>query len=136
VALNLIDEAERKGIRIDHRRFARDIGVPVVPTVGKTGEGLARLVQAIADVSTGALKTSPRRLRSNARFQEAVDQLLPLVRELYPDLPNARWVAMRLLDGDERVRAAILSGELSEIAAGREFAASGQREVALNGTGS
>src|SRR5688572_3740385 len=36
VCLNLIDEAERRGRKIDSRRLARDLGVPVVPTVART----------------------------------------------------------------------------------------------------
>ncbi len=35
---------------------------------------------------------------------------------LYPDLPNARWVAVRLLDGDQRIREAFQSGELEALA--------------------
>ncbi len=38
--------------------------------------------------------------------------MVPLLEEAVPNLPNARWVAMRLLDGDHRVREALLSGEL------------------------
>ena len=45
VALNLMDEARRKGIDIDPRRLARDLGVPVVPTAARQGEGLPLLLQ-------------------------------------------------------------------------------------------
>jgi ferrous iron transport protein B len=48
--------------------------------------------------------------------QQAVAQLVPLIEEAAPGLPNPRWVAMRLLDGDLRVRQALLSGELAAIA--------------------
>ena len=37
------------------------------------------------------------------------------VLELYPQLPNSAWVALRLLDGDERIQAALRSGELGEL---------------------
>ena len=33
----------------------------------------------------------------------------------FPGLPNARWVALRLLDGDERIVEALRSGELGEL---------------------
>jgi len=33
-----------------------------------------------------------------------------------PGLPSARWVALRLLDGDHKVREALLSGELAGLA--------------------
>lgn len=60
VCLNLMDEARRKGWRIDDRRLAEDLGVPVVPTVARRGEGLDRLVAAIADVAAGAAVGRPR----------------------------------------------------------------------------
>lgn len=38
-----------------------------------------------------------------------------MIESLAPGLPNARWVAMRLLDGDHRVRQALMSGELAQL---------------------
>jgi ferrous iron transport protein B len=37
------------------------------------------------------------------------------VRAAFPNLPNARWVALRLLDGDDRVLQAVRSGELGQL---------------------
>ncbi|UCC28750.1 MAG: 50S ribosome-binding GTPase [Phycisphaerales bacterium] len=115
VAVNLMDEARRKGIHVDVKSLSRDLGVPVVPTVARTGEGLGNLTRTIADVIDGKVRLSPHRVRGNGDFQRAVDELLPLIDGVAPGLPNARWVAMRLLDGDHRVRQALLSGELKEV---------------------
>ena len=41
VCLNLVDEARRLKLNVDERRLARDLGVPVVPTVGPPGRGAA-----------------------------------------------------------------------------------------------
>ena len=46
VAVNLMDEARRKGIDVDTRSLARDLGVPVIPIVARTGEGLHALLTA------------------------------------------------------------------------------------------
>ena len=43
VALNMMDEATRGGMEVDHEELARQIGVPVVPTVGRRGLGLKEL---------------------------------------------------------------------------------------------
>ncbi|MGC8857218.1 MAG: FeoB small GTPase domain-containing protein, partial [Anaerolineae bacterium] len=48
---------------------------------------------------------------------KAVNELVPLIEQLVPGIPNARWLAIRLLDGDARVQKALLSGELGEIVA-------------------
>jgi ferrous iron transport protein B len=37
------------------------------------------------------------------------------LNDLYPNLPNAQWVALRLLDGDERVISAMRTGELAHL---------------------
>jgi ferrous iron transport protein B len=47
VALNLSDEARHRGITIDSRRLAEMLGVPVVPIVARSGEGVRRLVEAV-----------------------------------------------------------------------------------------
>ena len=53
VCLNLMDEARRRGLEVDARRLARDLGVRVVPTAARFGEGLPELRQAIAEVARG-----------------------------------------------------------------------------------
>jgi GTP-binding protein len=116
VCVNLMDEARRKGIEIDLRALAKDLGVPAVGTSARTGEGLDMLLRTIAEVVSGKIKSRPYRLRSDGEVQQAVAELVPLIEEAAPGLPNPRWVAMRLLDGDLRVRQGLLSGELAAIA--------------------
>ncbi len=115
VCVNLMDEAKRKGIEVDVRSLSRDLGVPAVPTVARTKEGLQQLVSTVADVITGTIATKPLRPSPPPGVQEAVDNLVPMIRSIAPDLPNAQWVAVRLLDGDHRVRQALLSGELAQL---------------------
>jgi ferrous iron transport protein B len=114
VCLNLVDEARRKRIEVDHHVLARELGVPVVATAARTGEGLAALVQSVAEVAAGRAGTRPRRLPATPPVERALEALAPLVSNAAPGLPNARWVATRLLDGDARVEEALSTGELSE----------------------
>ena len=116
VCANLMDEARRKGIEVDLRSLGRDLGVPVVGTVARTGEGLEALLQTVEDVITGKARCTPHRVLRDGDFQSAVSELVPLIEQAVPGLPNRRWVAMRLLDGDHHVQRALVSGELSGIA--------------------
>jgi len=117
LCLNLIDEARRHKLEVDERRLARDLGIPVVPTAARRGEGLPQLLQAIDDVATSRTVCKPYRVRTESpTIKRALNQLVGQLEELFPDLPNARWVALRLLDGDERLAEAIRSGELADIA--------------------
>lgn len=119
VVLNLVDDAKRRGIDVDHRRLARDLGVQVVPTIATTGQGLSQLLRTVAAIVHGEIETRPHRVRSDAAVLRAVDELVAMLEEQYPGLPNANWVAMRLLDGDQRVSQAVLTGELTRFAAGQ-----------------
>jgi ferrous iron transport protein B len=117
VCLNLMDEARRNGLEVDDRRLARDLGVPVVPTAARRRQGLDELLGAISDVATGRTVCRPHRVRSySPGLQAAVDELIAQLEALYPGLPNARWVALRLLDGDEAIAEAVREGSLGEIA--------------------
>jgi len=56
VALNLWDEAKHLGIKIDVEKLENELGVPVVPTVALTGEGIKKLVERIKEAKGGNLK--------------------------------------------------------------------------------
>ncbi len=47
VALNMADLAETKGLKIDVEKLAQGLGVPVIPTIAREGEGLNALSDAI-----------------------------------------------------------------------------------------
>ena len=112
VAVNLMDEARRKGLEVDARSLGRDLGVPAVPITARTGEGIHTLLATIADLINGEISTKPLRVEGTPEFQHAVNELAPMIETLAPGIPNARWLAIRLLDGDLKVQEALVSGEL------------------------
>lgn len=117
VCLNLMDEARRHGVQVDERRLARDLGVPVVPTEARHKRGMAELLQAVDDVATGKYQPNPHRLQGTPpALKNAVSQLVAQLEKLTPGLPNARWVALRLLDGDQSIADALREGRLGELA--------------------
>ncbi len=117
VCVNLVDEAARHGITVDERRLAKDLGVPVVLTSARGGEGIRELLAAVYDVATGAARCKPYRVESVAGpLRDAVDTLAARVSVEFPGLPNARWVALRLLEGDQRMIDAVRTGELGQLA--------------------
>ena len=124
VCLNLMDEAKRRGLQIDDRRLARDLGVPVAPTIARSRQGLEQLLAAVDDVAAGRTKCRPYRLSGGSPAAEsAVRALAADIESAFPGVPNARWLAMRLLDGDPRIAQAIRDGEIAEL--------SGRAPVAL-----
>jgi ferrous iron transport protein B len=119
VALNLMDEARRHGLEVDEHSLARDLGVPVIPTSARSRQGVPDLLRAIDEVATGQFVCQPHRLKNEPpALKQALKQLVEQIETAYPGLPNARWVAMRLLDGDQRIIEAIEQGELGDLTRG------------------
>lgn len=128
VAVNLMDEARRKGMEVDTRSLSRDLGVPAIPITARGGEGLQTLLSTIDGVVSGEIRTQPRQVRGTQAFQHAVEELVPYIQRLAPNVPNPRWIAIRLLDGDARVQQALLNGELVEL-----VSAQGRQDTRFSG---
>jgi ferrous iron transport protein B len=116
LCLNLMDEAERHQIKIDERMLSKDLGIPVIPAVARYNKGMNELLNAIYEVATGKYICKPYRLKSKSReLNFAVEKLSKMLFEEFPNLPNAKWVALRLLEGDQSIIDSIRNGELGKI---------------------
>lgn len=116
LCLNLIDEAARHKIQIDDRLLSKNLGIPVVPTAARQGTGIQELLKNIHDVATGLYICKPHRLGGEIKnVSKAVDELNRQIAETFPGLPNTRWIALRLLEGDQRVIDAVRSGEIGNL---------------------
>jgi ferrous iron transport protein B len=113
VCLNLTDEARRHGFAVDDEALAQQLGVPVIPTVAREKEGIPDLLRAIQRMADGETAARPHRIEKlPAELEAAIAQLIPAIEDAFPGIPNARWVALRLLNADESVEGAVRSGEI------------------------
>lgn len=116
VCLNLMDEAKRHKLHIDDRLLAKDLGVPVVPTSARHGEGMQDLLKVISQVANGAFVCKPHRIQSGSKeLKRAIDRLVEKIDARFPGLTNARWVALRILEGDPRIIEAVRNEELDDL---------------------
>jgi ferrous iron transport protein B len=116
LCLNLMDEAERHQIKIDERMLSKDLGIPVIPAVARYNKGMNELISALYEVATGKYICKPYRLKSKSReLNFAVEKLSKMLFEEFPNLPNSKWVALRLLEGDQSIIDSIRNGELGKI---------------------
>ena len=116
VCLNLMDEAKRNGLSLDERRLSRDLGIPVVPTAARSNEGIPLLIQTVSEVAAGETVCKPHRIQGTPpALNRALDELATKLEAEYPGLPNARWVALRLLEGDPSIKDAIRTGALGDL---------------------
>jgi Fe2+ transport system protein B len=119
VCVNLVDEARRKKIFIDVESLAEELGVPVVATSARNGYGLDKLVSMVADVAARRFKTAPCVVKYDREVEDAVLRIEPHIRKLVGSGLNSRWLALRLLDGDRTVIAAVEKWLSKSLAAGK-----------------
>ncbi|MDI3534855.1 MAG: ferrous iron transport protein [Thermosediminibacterales bacterium] len=103
VCVNLIDEAKRKGIQIELNKLSGILGVPVVGTNARDGEGLKELKNAVYAVAIGKVKTEPVKLCYDDIIEQAVKILEPAVGRVVDNKINSRWVALKLIDGEKTI---------------------------------
>lgn len=112
LCLNLIDEATRNDIEINTRTLARNLGIPVVPTSARFNKGIPELIQTISEVANGEIKCNPHRIKNIPKnIETAVKKLSAKIEKQYPTIPNSRWIAFRLLEGDSQIINALKTGE-------------------------
>jgi ferrous iron transport protein B len=107
IALNQMDVASRKGIRIDVDKLERLLGVPVIPTVAVKGVGIFRLLEKAIEVveEKHIIKHAP--IRFGLEIEERILKLAKMVENLKLQYPS-RYVAIKLLEGDEEVKEEVL----------------------------
>jgi len=104
IALNKYDIAKSLGYEIDVDALSRMLGVPVVPTVATTKEGIKDLLDAIIEASKRR-----RRRKIVVGYGKAAEELISRLEkailkdeELSSKYPT-RWLAIKILEGDEEV---------------------------------
>ncbi|MDU9047441.1 MAG: ferrous iron transport protein B [Candidatus Electrothrix sp. Rat3] len=119
IALNMIDVAEKRGIRIDTEKLSELAGVPVIPIIARTGKGVEELLETVQTVSRA--DAQPQTLiRYGADIDEVLRGILPLIKEhkilagVYP----ASWTALKILENDEQVVAKVM---LENMAIGQQL---------------
>ncbi|HIW74695.1 MAG TPA: ferrous iron transporter B [Firmicutes bacterium] len=104
VCVNLMDEARRKGVRVNLEQLSENLGVPVVGASARSGKGLQELMTEVEAVASGRRECRPARVRYLPVVEEAIRLLEPAVAAKLGGRLNSRWVCLRLLDSDEALR--------------------------------
>jgi ferrous iron transport protein B len=102
IALNMIDIAERTGVKIDVRMLSRELGVPVIPTVASRSEGIKELTSALASLK--AVNGQGSRWRLPEPVERETDELAGMLQEVHHIAPpQARHEAMTLLTAESAI---------------------------------
>lgn len=105
IALNMIDVAKKRGIEINARKLSALLGVPVVPTIARTGQGKKELMDSAARIVQENTEFVPLKISygddvDNAMFEmEKEIEANQLLTDTYP----VRWVALKYMENDEQI---------------------------------
>ncbi len=124
VALNMMDIVEKRGMEIDLHRLPEMLGVPVIPVSARKRTGLEVLMHAAAHHVEEPWRDpiihehewhggrDPGQRDKHQKFAMVYDEVMEfridgvkeVLKRKWPELPNHRWCAIKLLEGDEAVR--------------------------------
>jgi len=102
MALNQMDLAKGKGITINIPQLQKSLGIPIIPTIATRGVGLDKLLDKAVKIAKG-MKLKSTNMRYGREIEEKISKVTKLVEKIPVEYPP-RWVAIKLLEGDEEIR--------------------------------
>ena len=105
VCVNLLDEAEKKNIKIDLKKLENLLGVPVIGTIARKEKTLNNLLNTIYDVCTGKKIVKPNTITYLPVIEDAILSLNSKIDKIIkPDFKYInRWICLKLLDDDQKI---------------------------------
>jgi ferrous iron transport protein B len=106
IALNMIDVAEKRGVKIDIAKLSALLGAPVVPTIARSGKGRDELMDSAAALIQAGKAFGPLAISYGSDVDRTLDEFTPRIEAAgflagrYP----ARWVALKYLENDQQIR--------------------------------
>lgn len=101
VCVNLLDEAERRGVHVDLPALSRILGVPVVGTTARKKSTLRSLCATLDAVGKTPSLCHSTTIRYPEEIEHAVARVTSVLSEKHIENVNIHWLSMRLLEGDE-----------------------------------
>ncbi len=103
LALNMMDVADKRGIKINVDRLSQLLGIPVIPTVARVGKGKAELLETVS--ARSGESSGPLKISYGPDIDPALDEMEGIIScagfltGRYP----ARWTALKYLENDEQI---------------------------------
>ena len=99
--LNMMDIAEKRGLKINIQRLSKALGIPVIPTVGTKKEGIDELKKAVIQSS----EKSPFPFRIDyGLLEDSINRISDMVAKIKGYHIPERWTAIKLLESDPQVK--------------------------------
>ncbi len=96
IALNFVEEAEKRGVKIDHKKLEKTLGISVVPINPLRNKGITKLIDTVLRVKEK--KRDIFNVRYDDDIEKAIDKISSKI--IQTSLPK-RFIALRILEKDE-----------------------------------
>ena len=105
LALNMIDVAQQRGIRIDTQKLSQLLGAPVVTTVARSGKGKEALMSAALQMLDAPQQFAELRISYGEDVDRVLDLMVQRIHEaqFMTDSYKARWIALKYIEEDEQI---------------------------------
>ncbi len=107
MALNMYDELESRGDRLDIKQLGYLLGMPVVPTVSRTGEGIDNLFDTVIQIYEKSDPHLARHIHINhgAELEQSIDRIKRLIQKNADirDKYSTRYLAIKYLENDREI---------------------------------
>ncbi len=99
VCVNIMDEAKKKNIKIDLKALSDELSVPVVGMSARSNKGIEKMLLELEKFPKDNIY---KQLRYSEEIESAICTLVPLLKEIFGENSNCRWIALKLLSGDTK----------------------------------
>lgn len=104
VCVNLLDEANKKGIHINFKELERILGVPVIGTIAKKKKTLKKILEKLLDICNKKIESKPRTIKYTQEIEDCVDIVKKKIEKInFTDRRLDRWIALKIIDGDKEI---------------------------------
>ena len=106
IALNMMDEVEASGTKIDVKKLSKILGVPVIPIVARNGKGVNELMEAAQKIASSKTQSNDLEVFSpqvNNYITEIVGLLNDNDNQNHKSSSYEMWQAIKILEEDEIV---------------------------------
>jgi ferrous iron transport protein B len=105
IALNMMDVAKKRGIKVDAEKLSTLLGVPVIPTVARTGRGKKELMQSAVEVVHQSNEMASLKISYGADIDQALSEMEKEIAENHflIDAYQAHWIALKYMENDEQI---------------------------------
>jgi len=104
VCVNLMDEAKKKGIKINLKTISKTLGVPVIGTSARSGKGLNQMMNSVEYILKHDNSQKTFEIKYTTPIEAAIKKILPFIEQKNTTKAiKSRWLALRILEKDEKL---------------------------------